>query len=155
MSIKAEEMNMSFLFRESHKRAFWDIAGAHLPMALVTGLPLWLPHGVDIHRLPLIPCTFLSWTGYPCPFCGFTRAFWALAHGDWHTALTLTPLSGLIYLATALLFAWHSAAMILGVRVYPGAWFPLDGRKKSWALAVVAFLFALNWAYRILFVKSL
>jgi hypothetical protein len=142
---------MSFLFAETHKRTFWDVAGAHLPMALVTGLPLWLPYWLEIHRLPMRPCTFLSWTGHPCPFCGFTRAFWALAHGDWHAALTQTPLSGLVYLATALLFAWHGAALTIGVRVRLGSWVPLDRRRKRWAIAVVAFLFILNWAYRLFF----
>ena len=140
---------MSFLFTGTRERTYWDVAGAHLPIVLVTGLPLWLPHGVEIHRLPMRPCTFLSWTGHPCPFCGFTRAFWALAQGDWHVALTQTPLSVLVYLVTALLFAWHGAALILGVRVRPGSWFPVDRRRKRWAIATVALLFILNWAYRL------
>jgi hypothetical protein len=64
-------------------------------------------------------CTFLSLTGYPYPFCGFTRSFWAIAEGDWTFAVNNTPLACLAYIATALLFAWHITALLIGVRAHP------------------------------------
>jgi hypothetical protein len=57
----------------------WDAAVVHLPWALITGIPLLMSFLVPLHILPLIPCTLLRFTGYPCPFCGFTRSFWAMS----------------------------------------------------------------------------
>ncbi|GLH74950.1 hypothetical protein GETHLI_34520 [Geothrix limicola] len=46
------------------------------------GLPSF--GGLDI-------CAFHAVTGLPCPGCGLTRAFVALAHGQVHEAWTLHP----------------------------------------------------------------
>lgn len=37
-------------------------------------------------------CFFRTWTGYPCPFCGLTRALGAAMRGDWHQAWHSNPL---------------------------------------------------------------
>lgn len=36
-------------------------------------------------------CPFAELTGLPCPGCGMTRAFLAMARGDWSSALRLHP----------------------------------------------------------------
>jgi Protein of unknown function (DUF2752) len=43
-------------------------------------------------QFPLPPCPLREWTGVPCPFCGSTRTFAALARFDFAAALRLNPL---------------------------------------------------------------
>jgi hypothetical protein len=47
-------------------------------------------------------CGFRWLTGRPCPFCGLTRALFALAKGQWRDAIRF---NGLSPLAFAMLFA--------------------------------------------------
>jgi len=126
--------------------SYWDVVVAHLPFALVTGIALLLPHLVPCHLLPLKKCTFLSLTGYPCPFCGLTRSFWAIAQGDWAFAVHNAPLACLIYVATALLFAWHLTGLMTGLRVASGWRHPITSRP---AIGLMATIVILNWAYRL------
>jgi hypothetical protein len=126
--------------------SYWDVAVAHLPVALITGIALMLPHVVVCDDLPLIKCTFLSLTGYPCPFCGLTRSFWAIAHGNWAFAVHNAPLACLIYVATALLFAWHLAALLTRLRIATSLVHLLKSRP---ALYLMAAMVVLNWAYRL------
>ena len=51
---------------------------------------------------PFHLCGFLWLTGRPCPFCGLTRAMFALAKGQWAGALRF---NGLSPLAFAMLFS--------------------------------------------------
>ena len=128
---------------------FGEVAAVHLPLALVSGVPLLLAAWVPLKSLPLIPCTFLLVTGLPCPFCGTTRAFWAMGQGDWTGALQLAPLGVLVYLAAAVLFAWNGAALLWRVRLGRGPalrW----GRKKACRLFAAAGLaLLLHWIYRL------
>lgn len=39
------------------------------------------------HQVPLLICPFRCLTGIPCPGCGMTRSFLALARGDWVDAV--------------------------------------------------------------------
>jgi len=126
--------------------SYGDVVVAHLPVALITGIALMLPHVVSCDDLPLMPCTFLSLTGYPCPFCGLTRSFWAIAHGDWAFAVHDAPVACLVYLATALLFAWHSTALITGLRVRSSLFRLLKSPIAVWLMVTMV---ALNWAYRL------
>ena len=126
--------------------SYWDVAVLHLPLALITGIALILPHLVACDDLPLIPCTFLKLTGYPCPFCGLTRSFWAMAHGSWGAAATRAPLACLIYGATALLFAWHTAGLLTGLRIRSGFFRFSGSRLVIWLMVVTVLL---NWAYRL------
>jgi hypothetical protein len=57
-------------------------------------------------QIPIPRCTFLRITGYPCPFCGTTRSFFATAQGSVGEALRNAPLGVLAYGATWLLLAW-------------------------------------------------
>ena len=41
------------------------------------------------------PCVFHAWTGLHCPGCGTLRAFHALSHGDWRSAVAFNPLTTL------------------------------------------------------------
>jgi hypothetical protein len=67
---------------------------------------LWRPSDNGI-----ILCPFRAMTGYPCPGCGMTRAFSAIAHGEWWRAVRYNPLSPLLFLAAIAI--WASAAATL------------------------------------------
>jgi len=115
-------------------------------MALITGIAWVLPYAVALDDLPLVPCTFLNVTGYPCPFCGLTRSFWAIAQGDWGLALRTAPFAFLLYGMTAVLFAWHSAALLVGLRVRSGVFQRLKSPVAVWLTVIVVLV---NWGYRL------
>src|SRR5258708_18488097 len=58
-------------------------------------LPAFWSRGVT----PIPPCIFHQLTGQPCPMCGATRSFVALAHADFGKAVYLYPLAPLMFLA--------------------------------------------------------
>ena len=130
-------------------RSRWETAVFHLPLAMITGTALLLPYCVALEALPLIPCTFLRLTGYPCPFCGFTRSFWAIAHGHWAEALANCPLSAGVFFVVAATFAWHATALAFGVVLSRGPILQLAAGYRRKAAAAVMLLFALNWMYRL------
>lgn len=129
--------------------SYWDVVGVHFPLAIVTGIPLLLSNWVPCNLLPLKPCTFLQLTGYPCPFCGFTRSFWAIAQGDWAFAVHNYPLACFVYILTVLVFAWNTTGLLLGVKITRGRFLRLTPCQFRWAIIIVTILFILNWAYRI------
>lgn len=130
-------------------RSYWSVVVHHFPLAAVSGTALFLPYGAGHQDLPMIPCTFLHLTGLPCPFCGFTRAFWAIAHGAWGVALADCPLSFLVYLFVAGLFLWNASAMMLGIVLFPGSRFHSPPRRRFGVTGIVCGLFLLNWIYRL------
>lgn len=56
----------------------------------------------------LVLCPFRALTHYPCPGCGMTRAFCALAHFEFWRAVKFNALSPLLFLVA--LIAWARAA---------------------------------------------
>ena len=50
----------------------------------------------DVLRLPR--CTFRTLTGFPCPFCGMTRAFCEISTFSAKSAFAIQPAGVLIYL---------------------------------------------------------
>jgi hypothetical protein len=62
-----------------------------------------------------LPCPLLELTGLACPFCGGTRAAYALAHGDVATA------------------AGHNALVVLAVPVLAVLWFRWSVRRARGA----------------------
>jgi hypothetical protein len=131
-------------------RSFWKVVGNHLPLTLVTGIPLLLAGWLPLRYLPLMKCTFLQWTGYPCPFCGFTRSFWALAEGNWIWAFSNCPLSVMVYTITLGVFFWNCTALLLGIDLERGPWLGLTTHRSRWiTIAIIILLFTLNWIYRL------
>lgn len=86
------------------------------------------------------PCIFRSVTGWPCCFCGGTRALRALAVFDLGTALSFNPLTTCLALGTGVIllselcrwFGWRQA------------WLRLPMRLKFFLPWVVFFA---NWFY--------
>ena len=136
-------------FSWTRPQSYWDVVGAHLPLALVTGMPLLVSLLVPLKLLPLIPCTLLRFTGYPCPFCGFTRAFWALSHGAWSDALLGYPLVGLLYLLIVCVFIWNATGLLGGIIIVRGTMLRFDLRQTGWIMGLIFVLFLINWAYRL------
>ena len=75
-------------------------------------------------------CGFHWLTGHPCPFCGLTRALFALAKGHWTAALHFNALSPLGF------------AMVFAV-FWPGRW-------RDWLWAGGAAAFAVYGVWRLL-----
>ena len=129
--------------------SYWDVVGSHFPAALVAGIALLLSSLVPLHLLPLKRCTFLGLMGYPCPFCGFTRSFWAMAKCDWAFAVYNCPLACLMYIMIVLFFAWNLMGMLVGIKIVRGRFLRLKVGHGRWAIGLVCVLFILNWAYRL------
>lgn len=90
---------------------------------------------------PTIPlCGFRYLTGSPCPFCGMTRALFALAKGDWAGALAFHALSPLV-------FGWLAAVTLVSLiqLVRPG----IRGRLPAWSWLAMAVLFLVFGLLRI------
>ncbi len=68
----------------------WGAVG--LAAAVLAGLAFWA------RAVPPVVCPLSAWAGLPCPTCGSTRAFFALAAGDAWSALRLNPLTTLALL---------------------------------------------------------
>lgn len=130
-------------------RSYWDVVVHHLPLAVISGTALFLPYIVTLEKLPLIPCTFLHLTGFPCPLCGFTRSFWAIATGEWEFALANCPLSFAVYLFVAIIFIWNASALVFHVVLIRGPRFQLTSAHRRITMGIVLLLLLLNWAYRL------
>ncbi len=122
-------------FSQRWRRHGWWVAGVGA---------VWLAAWV---RVPAPECVFRKITGLPCPLCGSTRAFRALAHGDWGTALWISPLACLLALGVTLWALGQLAAL-----AWPGRRWPLPVLPPRWRgllfwLSLAALL--ANWAYRL------
>ena len=112
---------------------------------------LWLAYwlhpraaGYGTHQdLKLPPCAFLSQTGYPCPSCGLTTSFAALAHGQIGKSLLAHPCGIVLFAGVVALGLAGLAELVTGrdaVRLLrPGAW---------WAMVVGIGLLG-GWAFKI------
>ncbi len=129
--------------------SYWTVAVYHLPLALITAAALALPYFVSLRQLPLMPCIFHSLTGYPCPFCGFTRSFWAISTGHWDAALANSPLSLAFYLTVWMVFLFNSGALLSGVVLKRGPALRLGAGYRRKAVTAILTLLATNWIYRI------
>jgi len=130
-------------------RSYWDVVGAHFLPALVTGILLFASRWIPLNLLPLRPCTFLQLTGYPCPFCGFTRSFQAMSHGDYAFALYNSPIACLVYVGVVVVFVWNAVGLLFGVKLSRNRFLRLKTGKARWGIALFAVLLALNWVYRL------
>ena len=118
----------------------------------VLGLAAWLepsPAGHGTHtQLGLGQCSFLSFTGYPCPMCGMTTTFTLLAHGRVITAAITQPFGLVLFAMTGVSFGisaaellqprqrWQKLGRILG---------PYEARLASLFLVFMG----LGWIYKI------
>ena len=83
-------------------------------------------------------CPFVLLTGYPCPLCGMTRAFFALFRGDLSTAWQLHAFSVLLVIAL----------ILLGIRRYI---FHKKIKRKKLLLLILCSGLLVYYIYRIVF----
>ena len=95
-------------------------------------------------QLGLPACSFLSRTGYPCPSCGMTTAFAAMAHGRVALAFEAQPFGMVLFVAVCVVGAAALAELITGRDVLrhlrPGAWWAASvavGLAAGWGLKVL------------------
>jgi len=105
-------------------------------------LPAFWSRGVT----PIPPCLFHQITGQPCPMCGATRSFVALAHADFGKAVYLYPLAPLMFLAMLIGLGYGGWVMLTGRRI---TWRPSRRAQQRIGLVIVA-LFAANWLAKLL-----
>jgi Protein of unknown function (DUF2752) len=124
--------------------------GGIATVAVVTlAVARWLtpsPTGVGTHQqLGLPPCTFLHWTGFPCPSCGLTTCFAYAAHGRFIAAFIAQPFGLLLFLLTVL--AVPAALLCLRRRIPWSA--VIYARLTNRAMRVLLVLYLLSWGYKI------
>lgn len=109
----------------------------------VVGVAAWLspdPSGTGTHtQLGLPACGMLARTGWPCPTCGMTTAFAAMAHAQAGRAFRAQPAGATLFLAVAAL------GLLAGVQAAVGR--GLLGRVlRPWMAVAAAALIVLGWA---------
>ena len=94
--------------------------------------------------IPLPGCLLRETTGVPCPFCGSTRAFGAMASLDFVQAFRWNPLvsAGACVMFVLLLVALARRRSTAGLPERVGGAFASAGRR--WLLAAAL---GLNWFY--------
>ena len=95
---------------------------------------------------PIPPCIFHTLTGQPCPMCGATRSFVALAHGDVARSVYLYPLAPVLFLAMLIGIGYGAWAMVTGKRVR----LEMSLRTSQRIGLLVLLAFALNWLAKLL-----
>lgn len=98
----------------------------------VLGLATWLepsPTGHSTHlQLGLSPCTFLSWTGLPCPMCGATTTFALMADLRWGDAFRNQPFAVLLFFMTVATFVVSLSEVVRPT----GRWSRVLERLEPW-----------------------
>lgn len=148
-TVMSRLQSLSPLFDWQRPRSYWDVVGAHFPLALPSGLALLISFTVPLRFASLIPCTFMRLTGLPCPFCGMTRSMWALSHGDWAFAFYNSPLACLLYLLLWAVLIYNLSGLAAGVIILPGRILRLSKKHGSAVAGVGLILLLLNWIYRL------
>jgi hypothetical protein len=83
--------------------------------------------------------------GFPCPACGLTRSFVALAHGEPARAFAFNPAGVLLFALVALQLPWR-AAQIWRIRAGLPEW---DETWLHWAVILTAIALVLQWIVRL------
>jgi len=117
------------------------------PCVAALAISVWLapkPAGYGTHReLGLPACGFLARTGYPCPSCGMTTSFAAMAHGHPVDAFLAQPFGAMLFAAVAVLAVVGLGELTTGrdlIRyLRPGPW---------WAVAAISCML-LGWGFKI------
>jgi hypothetical protein len=119
----------------------WPARAALKPLLLLLGLMLIAR--VALHfQLPMPPCPLRELTDVPCPFCGSTRTFAALARLDLAAALRFNPLVCVAACAASAIWLLTLARM-----EQPSGWMKrMRGRGLVWKW-LLAVALAANWVY--------
>jgi len=127
----------------------WDILVPRIVLGVPAALVLLVSHTVSLGRIPLRACTFLELTGYPCPFCGITRSFWAMAGGEWQWAVSNSPMGCLLYPAAWFFAVFQLILLWYEVRKGRRVFLFFSGRLKKGILVAFGLAVIVNWMYRL------
>lgn len=126
--------------------SYRKVAGLHLPYVVITA-PFLLAARFMPTDLNIIPaCIFKRTTGMPCMFCGYTRAFQAIAR--LHIAQTLrdNPTAVVLFGLMLAVLAWNLAGLASKSMITPGPLLRTGNPKLvGWGILTI---FLLNWIYR-------
>lgn len=131
------------------------VVGAALfaPSATVLGIAAYLTpdtRGYGTHtQLGLGQCTFLHFTGYPCPMCGMTTTFSLMAHARPLDAALNQPFGVVLFGLTVGAAVAGGADLVAARGVSARAWSAIQRRERALAIALLAGM-GLGWVYKIL-----
>jgi hypothetical protein len=94
---------------------------------------------------PIPLCLFHQVTGLPCPFCGGTRSFAAMAHGNLAASAHVFPIGPLMFAVVVAAVLYSIWTMTTGRRLQV----VLDDRLRRGLIVGAATLLALNWASKL------
>ncbi len=123
------------------------VVSRHLPYVVITApflvVARLLPKGVGV-----VPgCMFKRITGFPCMFCGYTRAFQHMAHGEFGVVLVDNPAAIVLFIFMMTVFLFNLTGLLTGRVIELGYVFRIE-RRRFVSAGVIAF-FILNWIYRL------
>ena len=136
-------------------RSRWTRATSGIVAAsglMLLGVSRWLEpaaagHGTHL-QLGLRPCTFLEWTGWPCPMCGATTTFALMADFQWVAGLINQPFAALLFVCVVVITGFSIVELLRP----QGSWTwvhrhlrPVEGRVAMGLLV----LMAASWLYKI------
>jgi len=139
--------------RPTARANYWNTFAGNIFLILFSGCILLAACFFPVDRLPLGFCVFLNLTGFPCPTCGFTRAFCAFANGNWGEGIYLCPLAFVIFVLVALVFLYNAiviVASLFGLRILPEKILQLSSKKIVFLAVVFSLLLLANWIYRLI-----
>jgi hypothetical protein len=106
----------------------------------------WVLPGLWSRGLQPIPqCLFHQVTGLPCPFCGGTRSFAAMAHGNVAAAAHVFPIGPLLFAMVVAAVLYSMWTITTGRRLQV----VLDDRLRRRLTICAVALLALNWASKL------
>ena len=116
------------------------------PILAVMAVAAWLEpdaRGLGTHeQLRLGACNFLATTGWPCPTCGMTTSFSALAHGQFGLAFRAHPFGPVLAAAILAVLAMAIAELATGRA------FLTRARWRWWWLITVLAGLAAGWGLK-------
>ncbi len=119
------------------------LVGLAIGLVAVFGVALWLdpydangtPKRMATHRqLGMPPCTFLMYTGLPCPSCGMTTSFALLVRGDVRNSLRANPVGTLLAGFLLLIIPWTVGSVWHGRTLF------VRSLEKSATIVILVFL---------------
>lgn len=113
-------------------------AGLFLTAAALLGTAAWLApakeHMGTHQQLRLLPCGFVTMTGYPCPTCGMTTAFAHAVRGHLIESARSQP-AGLLLALVATILGLSAAGAVTTGRYPTINWYRINPTSFVWWVA--------------------
>lgn len=126
-----------------------DTAGLAALLTAWLGYTAAYPALATVHAT-LPACPFYTLTGHPCPFCGGTRSFAAMWHGNVVGAARLYPLGPLLFVLTFAATGYAAWAALTGRSPVPR----LSRRAGTAVIAVAAAALAVSWTLKLVWLGN-